>query len=178
MNLDRLARAILDERGTAYILVGAHALGVYGVLRATHDVDFLTVDKSVLAAELWERVVATGATVKVMKGDFSDPLAGTVRMVRGPEQVDVVVGKWKFELAIIERAEIRRIGDDEIRVPRIADLVLLKVAAGGPQDMWDIHELLNHVDRTVTLAEVERHVDQLPSEPQALWSRLREELNR
>ena len=54
--------------------------------------------------------------------------------------------------------------------------LLLKIAAGGPQDLWDIHELMNYVDRPVVLAEVDASIGQLPSDAQTLWARVRSEL--
>jgi len=172
MRLDRTVRQILDDHHIRYILIGAHAAAVYGVIRATRDVDLLTVDRSVLTNEMW---AATGAGVTVLKGDASDPLAGTVRLVKENEQVDVVVGKWKFEQAIIDRSEPRAIDDHTILVPRPADFVLLKLAAGGPQDVWDIHELMQHFDKTKLIAEVDAHIGELPTDAIALWDRVRAE---
>jgi predicted nucleotidyltransferase len=168
MSLVRITRAILDERGVRY-MIGAHAAAVYGVIRSTKDVDFLTVDRTVLRDEVWARAASEGATVKVLIGDFDDPLAGTVRLLRGVEQVDVVVGKWKFEEAIIERAEERVFDGVACRVPRAADLVLLKLAAGGPQDFWDIHELMRYVD---VRDEVGERIGALPRDARSAWERI------
>lgn len=172
MNLVQITRAILDERGVRHILIGAHAAAVYGVIRSTKDVDFLTVDDSVLNDAVWSTAVNDGARVNVLVGDFDDPLRGTVRMVRGVEQVDVVVGKWKFEKAIIDRADEKIVNGEPCLVPRAADLVLLKLAAGGPQDFWDIHELMRFVD---VRNEVTELVDTLPREARdarAAWERI------
>jgi hypothetical protein len=53
-------------------------------------------------------------------------LVRTVRRIlddRGTTQVDVVVGKWKFEQTIIERATARPFEGGEILVPQPADVV-------------------------------------------------------
>lgn len=173
MSLVRAVRAVLDERKTRYILIGAHAAAFYGVIRSTKDIDLFTIDRSVLREDIWSGV---GARTTVLSGDALDPLAGTVRFVSGIEQVDLVVGKWKFERAIIERANSRQFGDGMILVPRAADVVLLKVAAGGPQDLWDVHELMNHVDRQAVVEEVDASIDQLPADVRSLWARVRSEL--
>lgn len=173
MRLDRTVRQILDDHRIRFILIGAHAAAMYGVIRSTRDVDFLTVDRSVLRDEMW---AIADTKVTVMKGDAFDPLAGTVRLVRGNEQVDVVVGKWKFEQAIIDRAESRLLDGGMILVPSPADVVLLKLAAGGPQDLWDIHELMRYVDRASVMAEIDANIRDLPSDAIALWDRVRAEL--
>jgi len=174
MRLVRTVRGILEDRGVRYVLIGAHAAAFYGVIRSTRDIDLFTVDGSVLNADVWSEA---DAHVTILTGDVFDPLAGTVRLIRDREQVDVVVGKWKFELAIIERSESRPFDDAMILVPRPADVILLKIAAGGPQDMWDIHELLQYVDRESVMAEVDAEVGALPSDARVLWKRVRAELS-
>ena len=52
-------------------------------------------------------------------------------------------------------------------VARAADLILLKLYAGGPQDVWDIDQLLD-VDGTLA-AEVEAGLRWLPAECASLW---------
>ena len=53
------------------------------------------------------------------------------------------------------------------------DLILLKLYAGGPQDAWDIEQLLACEERSAVIREVERHLEALPEECRALWARLR-----
>jgi predicted nucleotidyltransferase len=175
MRLVQTARAILDDRGIRYILIGAHAAAFYGVIRSTKDIDLLTTDRSVLQHEVWS---GAGARVTIASGDAFDPLAGTVRLIDGLEQVDVVVGRWKFEEAIIARSTRRPFAESSILVPQAADLVLLKLAAGGPQDMWDIHELMRYVDRDSLVSSVDATAGQLPADAQTLWARVRSELTK
>ena len=176
MSLADRTRAVLDERGVRYVLIGAMAIGVYGLLRSTKDTDFLTVDSTVLDEAVWTRPELRDARVNVLRGDAFDPLAGTVRLVRGREQVDVVVGKWKWELAVIDRAQRFDVGHASMMVPRAADLVLLKLSAGGPKDMWDIHGLFGHLDRETTMAEIDARMPELPQYLREAWQKLRPEL--
>src|SRR5436305_7370611 len=127
-------RAILDTKGVQYALIGGWAVGLRGYVRATTDTDFLTVDRRVLNRDLWQELVAEGIHVDPRKGDFADPLAGVVHIGSKPEEVDVVVGKWKFELRVIERAESVMFHGATVPVPTTSDLILLKLAAGGAQD--------------------------------------------
>lgn len=52
-----------------------------------------------------------------------------------------------------------------------ADLVLLKLYAGGPQDAWDIAQLLDAAPAIEPL--VEASLGGLPAECAALWRRIR-----
>lgn len=71
------------------------------------------------------------------------PLAGVVR-IRAPAEavVDVVVGHAAWQRDLLERAELLEVAGSSVRVARTADLVLLKLYAGGPTDRWDIDRLL------------------------------------
>jgi hypothetical protein len=52
-----------------------------------------------------------------------------------------------------------------------ADVVLLKLYAGGPQDAWDIDQLLD-VDPSL-VAGVEARLAPLPADCAELWDRIR-----
>lgn len=59
------------------------------------------------------------------------------------------------------------------RRPSPADLVLLKLYAGGPQDAWDIVQLRAGDDAGTVAREVEQRRPSLPLECRALWARIR-----
>ncbi|MBV8519050.1 MAG: hypothetical protein JO197_16770 [Acidobacteria bacterium] len=50
--------------------------------------------------------------------------------------------------------------------------MLLKLFAGGPQDAWDIEQVLAG-GATDVVNDVEVHIDELPSAARELWARLR-----
>ena len=163
--LDRV-RQILDTHSIPYALIGAAALASYGVARSTFDIDLLTTSARVLDEDLW-----SGLAADVRRGDQDDPLAGVVRTSGEDDQpVDIVVGKHAWQSRAVERA--LRLGDSTPVVqPR--DLILLKLYAGGAQDLWDIRELLKHVDAAIA-SEVDADLDALPRALRGRWNRLRE----
>jgi len=87
--------------------------------------------------------------------------------------VDVVVGKRAWQRDCVSRAIAPTTGS--IPVVRREDLVLLKLYAGGPQDGWDIHQLLRLPDGEDIVVAVDALVGNLPSDAQALWLRVRTE---
>lgn len=169
--------SVLRHERIDHALIGATAMAVHGVSRATADVDFLTVDARVLEAGLWEPLSEKGVTLRVLKGDFDDPLAGSVRLTaEGDRIVDVVVGRYKWQKEVVDSAETRSIGDIEVPVARPAGLVLLKLHAGGPKDAWDISSLAEtRQDWARIKNEVEGTIDRLSAESRRLWKRLRDE---
>jgi hypothetical protein len=165
----------LRRQQTPFALIGAGALAVHGIPRSTRDLDLLIVDARALTDTYWRELRATGASVAVRRGGADDPLAGVVRITRGDESpVDVVVGGSPWQGAILERARETRIEDGRLPVATPADLILLKLYAGGPQDAWDVAQLLADTTADSTVTDVEARLTDLPPRCRAFWRRLRQ----
>jgi len=172
--LDLLAEvsAHLAARGVAHALVGAGALAIHGVSRSTFDLDLLAVDGAVLEPAFWAAMGAAQADVR--RGEADDPLAGVVRLSRpGTRSVDLVVGRAGWQREALARARLAPLPGAPVPVVDRADLVLLKLFAGGPQDAWDIQQLLGAGERASLVGEVEARLGGLPAEASALWARIR-----
>lgn len=171
MSLVDEIRSILDAAGIRHALIGALALSAYGVNRATVDLDLFTTDASCLEPDFWTDLQSRGIGVEVRKGDLTDPLAGVVRFqAPGESAIDIVVGKHAWQAKVLERAE--PIGGT--LVVRAADLVLLKLYAGGLQDAWDVQQLLARPFREELIREVEMRLSELPARCQELWEKVRQ----
>jgi hypothetical protein len=173
MNVVEEVSGILESIGAPYALIGGQAVILRGYVRTTFDADFLTTDARVLRPETWNQLAARGATVDPRKGDFDDPLAGVVH-INFPDGVeaDVLLAKWKWEARVIDRAERIDIGGIAIPVPRTSDLILLKLAAGGPLDLQDAARLLDSRDRERIVEDVTAYIAALPRDAQDAWQRL------
>jgi hypothetical protein len=161
---------VLERLGAPYALIGGRALVARGYVRLTVDFDFLTTDKRVLDATSWTAL--EGAKIDIRKGDSDDPLGGVVhiRLADGDE-ADVLVGRWEWEQAVIERAEPVVLGSLTVPVPRAADLVLLKLAAGGPLDFHDIGNLLEIYGEAL-VPEVDAHIEEVRPDVREAWKNL------
>jgi hypothetical protein len=144
-----------------------------GYPRSTVDIDLLTSDARVFDTATWVDLTRAGAHVDARRGDLDDPLGGVVHilLVDGTD-VDVIVTKWKWEADILERAEEVSIAGSPMRVPRIADLILLKLAAGGQLDLRDAAALLALSDRSTIVREVEAHIAEIGHEARNAWREL------
>jgi hypothetical protein len=165
----------LEAVGIDSALIGAMALAVRGVTRSTFDIDLLVLRPEALDRRTWESLIAEGTPVEIRHGDATDPLEGMVRLrsAQGPV-IDVVVGRGAWQSGVIERAERLLVAGAQVRVATAADLVLLKLYAGGPSDRWDIEQLLGGEDRTSLVAEVESRIAELPTDCRTLWRRFQE----
>lgn len=168
--------AHLRGHGVGFAVIGAAAMAVHGVVRSTRDLDLFTLDRQVLNQDFWRPLARERIDAVVARGQADDPLAGVARLRRGAESpVDVIVGRHAWQGRILQRARESTIEDVAVPVAGLADLVLLKLFAGGPQDAWDIVQLLADSDLATVIADVEGSLGELPPESRALWRRIRAE---
>jgi predicted nucleotidyltransferase len=164
--------AVLREREIPFAMIGAAAMAVHGVARATRDLDLLTRDARSLLPATWAALERQRITVDIRIGDADDPLAGVVRFAEGIAAVDVVIGRAGWQAAIVERAVSRVIEGVNVPVAGAADLITLKLYAGSSQDLWDVQQLLDVGDRATLIAQVEPMLASLPEDARRLWARV------
>ena len=168
--------ALLQGEHSPHAMIGATALAALGSSRSTQDLDVLTTDRAVLKRSFWTRLESNDADVDARTGDISDPLVGVVRITRGNERpVDIIVGEAPWQGRILSEASMQRVADIDVPVVDEVGLVLLKLYAGGPQDRWDIEQLLAIAPDRQKLTELidERVADLLPR-CRHLWERVKD----
>jgi hypothetical protein len=164
--LDRVA-ALLEAEAIPHAVIGGAALASAGIARSTFDIDLLTTDDRVLIDSLW-RPLRPEVAIHVRPGKDDDPLAGIVRLDGARERpVDVIVGRHSWQRTAVARAT-RTDEGPPIVLPR--DLILLKLYAGGQQDLWDIRELLALPDGETFVREVDGDLVGLPDEMRYRWA--------
>lgn len=133
----------LADASSPTALIGGLALAVHGITRYTDDADLLSADGRVLKDSFWEILRMEGVHVEVRRGDHDDPLRGVVRLTaEGERTVDVVVGRSGWHEEALSRRRVLHVAGEDLPVVDPADLVLLKLEAGGPQDLLDVRLLL------------------------------------
>lgn len=138
----------------------------------TVDFDFLSSDPRILDPETW-RTLEHDARLDVRRGDADDPVAGVAHLqFTDGAEVDVLLARWKWEAAVIERAERLDLGGFVVAVPTTSDLVLLKLAAGGPLDLQDVIALVR-TDPDRIVREVDDKVGSVLPDVTALWAGIR-----
>lgn len=173
-----LLHRVSDVLGSVdHALIGAGAMSVAGYTRATQDLDLLVLDEKVFDSGFWAELRASGIKVEIRDGrsDPEDPLKGVVQIVDPNDEIgaiDVVVGrKPRWQKPILARARRVPLGGREVAVATAADLVLLKLDAGGYGDQSDIRELLATDPAIVGL--VDERVKAMSRDCRILWTQLR-----
>jgi hypothetical protein len=139
--------ASLLSHSVRFIIVGAHALGAHGIVRATGDVDILVARSK----EMSERIACAlddfGAPMQahgVVQSDFEK--AGLVYQIGlPPNRIDLLtsITAVEFSEAWDERVVVHLNG---IAIPFLGKTHLIrnKLATGRPKDLLDVEMLRNH----------------------------------
>lgn len=173
--VDRVG-AVLRENGIAHALIGAAALAARGIARSTFDIDLLTLDRRVLDPALWDALRAPHTAIDIRHGDADDPLGGVVRIEHpGERPVDIILGKHAWQVRALERVERLMDGPPVVAA---RDLVLLKLYAGGTQDLWDVRELLQLPGAEQLVSDVDDDLASLPLAMRERWAEVRGEAER
>ena len=138
--------AVLDALHIPYALIGGLALASHNVVRATKDLDFLVARHSLEISNLAQDLEAKGLPAAARKASQGDPVAGVVQMkvptAQGHVTCDLIVPSFAWQAEAIRNAVSVDLEGLVVRVAAAPDLFLLKLYAGGPQDLLDAAHLL------------------------------------
>lgn len=151
----------LGSLGIPYMVIGGMANAVWGVPRATLDVDVTVWVEPARPSQVVEGL-ARGFRLRVKEpGPFADETR--VLPMETPEgvAVDVVFGLLPFEHDAIGRAVERLVSGRAIRFASAEDLVLMKIISDRARDAADVEQILirqrEHLDR----AYLDPRIDEL-----------------
>jgi len=135
----------LNAAGVRYLLVGAHAVGVHGVPRATRDIDVWVEPTTENAARVMRALALFGAPLAdlgVGSSDF-ESLDCVVQIGVPPNRIDLmtsVSGVPDFAGAWGRRKTVT-FADTAVDVIGREDLLRNKEASGREKDRLDVREL-------------------------------------
>ena len=124
----------LNKNEVKYLLIGGYAMGIYGHLRSTGDLDiFINATK-----ENAKRAVKACIDFGIAKDMVKEEMFLVSKMIgigQPPLRIEILkkLNTIDFEYAY-QRAEKRRIDNTEIKVVSLDDLILLKQAAVKGRD--------------------------------------------
>lgn len=136
--------AALVAANVRFLVVGAHALGVHGVPRATVDLDIWVETSPDNAQRIWAALAAFGAPLDELSVSITDFTREDLVVQFGvpPYRIDILTGLSgvTFDEAWAQRIESPLEG---VRVPFIGrdDLIRNKRAAGRLKDLSDVESL-------------------------------------
>jgi hypothetical protein len=137
--------SILADEGISVIIIGAIALAAHGYIRATKDVDLGVNIRIKDLARIHQRLITLGYHAELHTPDLDDPLGGVIDVSGTFGMVQIVNYGDRFP-AVIEdscRQEAQPCQTiTTLSIAPLAQLVALKLYAGGWKSLTDIVELL------------------------------------
>ena len=142
--------SVLEKLGVPYALIGGLALAFYEVVRATKDLDLLILLSPAEMEKFAEQLTANGLPAGARKGAPGDPVVGVVavQVLVGGSQLtcDLLLPSARWQSEAVRNAQVFELEGSQVRVVQARDLFLLKLHAGGPQDLLDASQLLQMQD--------------------------------
>ena len=148
--------SVLESLEVPYALIGGLALAFYQVVRATKDLDLLILLSPAEMAKLAGQLAANDLPASARKGAPGDPVVGVVvvQVPVGGAQLscDLLLPSARWQSEAVRNARTFEIDGLPVRVVQARDLFLLKLHAGGPQDLLDASRLLQMQDEATCRA--------------------------
>jgi hypothetical protein len=136
-----------------FALVGGLAVATWGAVRATQDIDFLAdsdpspLKELRLRDRLKKYIEQQGGRAEWLVGGHDDPIPLLLRIGFSPNQgtvaADILWAHKRWQRDALQRAIAVDVAGDQVPVLHPEDLILMKLEAGGPQDLLDVQELLS-----------------------------------
>jgi len=121
-----------------YVVIGAIAASVHGIVRASFDADALVSLSRQRLKELASELAADGFQTELRVGDFDDPIPALLAISDSHgNRVDLLGGLRGLEPAAFSRTMQVPFKGTTMRVIGREDFIAMKAFAGGPQDLAD-----------------------------------------
>jgi hypothetical protein len=133
---------LLNSHKVEYLVVGGHAVAMYGYPRYTGDID-IWIDTTEVNAENVGKVIQDFgfAELGLSKDDFTKE-GNVIQLGYAPIRIDVLnaISGVKFSDAY-QRKKIVKIENVDINFIHLEDLIKNKIATGRIQDQLDVSKL-------------------------------------
>lgn len=137
---------IFNDFHIPYALIGAYAVAVWGVPRATHDIDFIADIPNDKMQEIIKTIQSCGLKTEVNTGDSDDPINSAIRVTytdtNFEETIDILLGIKGISKEIFKRTSIFSVFNSNLPVISPEDLIISKLIAGNPIDIEDAKSVL------------------------------------
>jgi hypothetical protein len=129
---------ILRREKVDYAVIGAFALTVLGVVRATTDVDALLFTKPGRLPKLEKSFERSGFDTELRTAEADDPISGMLVLSDDfGNRVELLGGLRNMDPEIFSRTLEITFRDQALRIVGREDFIAMKCFAGGPQDLLD-----------------------------------------
>jgi hypothetical protein len=156
---------------TRFALIGGLAVATWGVIRATQDIDFLAdsepspIGEPRLRDRLKNFLEERNSQAEWRVGDHDDPIPLLLRVelpsTYGRIGADILWAHRRWQQDGLRRAIAVELEGEKIPVLHPEDLILMKLDAGGPQDLLDVQRLLSSPGSQVNMRRLKSTASRL-----------------
>jgi hypothetical protein len=132
---------LLTRENVEYLIIGAFALSVHGLVRASSDVDALLHVSYSRLARISKVFEAAGFEVTIRRGDDEDPILNMLVLSDSyGNRVELLGGLRGLDPLSFSRAVEVPFYGVNLRVAGREDFIAMKCFAGSPQDLADARD--------------------------------------
>jgi hypothetical protein len=129
---------ILRREKVDYAIIGAFALSVLGVVRATMDADALLFSEPGRLSKLEKKFQQEGFATELRTPEADDPVSGMLVLSDSfGNHIKLFGGLRNMDPAILARTLEIDFRNEKLRIVGREDFIAMKCYAGGPQDVLD-----------------------------------------
>ncbi len=154
-----------------FALIGGLSVAAWGVVRATQDIDFLANSEPSpirdfnLRNRLKNYLEKQRCRVEWRVGDYDDPVPLLLRLElprsHGGLGADILWAHKHWHSEALARSITVNLSRRRVQVLHPEDLILLKLDAGGPQDLADVEGLLANPPAELNLTRLKETATRL-----------------
>ncbi len=153
---------VLNREGIDYVVIGALAATVHGVIRASADADLLLASTAQAASHLTALFIAAGLIAETRVGGLDDPIPALIPVSDAfGNRVDLLLGLRGIDSAAFTRAVAVDFQGARLKFIGREDFVAMKLFAGGPVDILDARRAIlasqGNLDRELLFAMARRY---------------------
>ena len=125
-----------------YCVIGGVALSIWGTPRTTMDIDFLVNIEVPKRKEFVDALNSLGMHAVLTDSDIMDPVPCIIRAEYNRIPIDFICVSKTWELEAVKNAMSIHIEEIPIDFVDVSRLIILKLKAGGPQDLLDVVNII------------------------------------
>lgn len=155
----KIINKIFNDLHIPYALIGSYAVAVWGIPRATKDIDFIADIPSEKLQTVIQEFQSANFQAEIHSGDIDDPLKSLIKLTYKDnntlETIDILLGIKKISSQEIY-AHTTKLSFFNSIIPVIApeDLIITKLLAASPLDIQDVKNILNVMKDKINISYI------------------------
>jgi len=170
----RISIDLIEASKVDYLIIGGVAVGVWGNIRVTEDLDLMIFIPRAKVRNLLKNAKSLGFEFNEKDVVAQAKLVGVFKIFYKNYHLDFLIASIDFERSALERKKKVRIFNKDVFIPSKEDLLLLKIIPGRSKDIVDAESIVNRQKGNLDIKYLETWTQKLSDEAQGMriWNEL------